>query len=222
MGQAARHDCCLQIERQRRSKWCARAFRFGPNDTCFLCVFSVCVCVSETGGTPRSCSAHDGGGDGAQSGGGMGSSSPPVVAYCTCSDITSKGGRGSSHAQAPHALLSAPTTIHIRVYSCSACVLEHEACAAILSHLFTREPTHTLTHTHTSSPETYLSPPWLPDLMCHMALHPHQHHFKDQRNNGRGTNKSSDSWNGHVQRDISKDVQWEWHDTCLFDMMRLK
>ena len=161
---------------------------------CVCVCVRVCACVKKTGGTPRSCSAHDGCGDGAQSGGGMGSSLPPVVAYCTRSDITSKGGGGTSHAQAPHALLSAPTTIHIRVYSCSACVLEHEACPSILSHLFTREPIHTHTRTHTcthmSSP--YLSPPCLPDLMCHMALHPHQHHFKDQRDNGRGTNKSSD------------------------------
>ncbi len=41
--------------------------------------------------------------DAAQSGGGMGSYSLPVVAYCTRSDITSEGGRGTSRAQAPRA-----------------------------------------------------------------------------------------------------------------------
>lgn len=171
MVNAARHEDCMKRTRQRGTR-CMR-FKIWLNDTCFLHVLSVCVCVWALEEHPESCSARDAedeDDDAAQlSSGGDGLMLLAVVAHCTRSDITSEGG-GETHVHKlhvhSHQPQQPPTTV-CRVYSCPprrVCTRAWSLRGYPLASLHTtmkRVRTHTCAHTHphTSSPETYLSPP---------------------------------------------------------------
>lgn len=148
---------CLQIERQGEEDD-TRVVSDLVSMTLVSCVCLVCVCQKNWRNTPELLhswwwrwwsSVRMGGW-----------AHPRRQLLHTVRALTSpvRGGRGTSHAQAPHALLSAPTTIHIRVYSCSprcVCTRAWSLRGYPLASLHMRAPPHT----HTSSPETYLSPP---------------------------------------------------------------
>lgn len=164
----------------RQWGWYACVFKNLVSMTLAACVCSVSL---NWGGTPLNCSADAAADDAAQSKGGMGSYLP-VVAYCTQPDVTSEGG-GEPHVHNLPRQPEQPSAQVYRVYS----RLPLPVCA--LASLHTAADANTHTHGTASSPET--SSQGLPDSMCHMASHPHPHHFKDQRDSSRGNNETSDT-----------------------------
>ena len=157
-----------------------------------LCVY-VCVCVHWRAG--QSCSTdHDD--KAAQSERGDGLILLLLPMECTVQGLTSPvregAGRVKSHAQAPRALPSAPTTIHMGVrplFLLPTQSVHSSMKLAWPSSCISSHKSKALTHKRFQA----TSPPCLPDPMCHTASDPHQYHSRTREPVAEKNNKSSDN-----------------------------